>query len=313
MSPDFIKSKFLNKHQIDNDGYLEKYVNFFFNYDCNFDEYTEKHHILPVSIFPEFKDEEWNIIELTYEDHKLCHLWLFKSINIRTYQRPLNWMLNTYKNREELSKASKRGWENMKKSDSYQTWIEKRSNHMKNLSSEEQKRRANIFWTNIKDEEYLDFCNKMKEYWTEDRKLEKAQQMNEYYSNPENIEKKRIETQKRWDSMTEEERRIFSEKMASINKDESKRKTAGKKIKEKWKDEKYLSKMRNRKHRSGKKIKIVNPDGEEVIFDNMIKVEKEYNFSLHLIRKYRDKDIYIEESDLKEHNKLLLNCKIESV
>lgn len=32
MSPDFIKSQFLNKHQIDNDEYLEKYVNFFFNY-----------------------------------------------------------------------------------------------------------------------------------------------------------------------------------------------------------------------------------------------------------------------------------------
>lgn len=277
------------------------------------DRYTEKHHILPVSIFPEFKDEEWNIIELTYEDHKLCHLWLFKSINIRSYQRPLNWMLNTYKNKEELSKASKRGWENMKSSDSYQIWIEKRSNHMKKLSSEEQKRRANIFWTNIKDEEYLDFCNKIKEYWTEDRKLEKSQQMNEYYSNPENIEKKRIETQKRWDSMTEEERSIFSEKMAFINKDESKRKTAGEKIKEKWKDEEYLSKMRNGKHRSGKKIKIIKLDGEEAIFDNMIKVEKEYKFSLHLIRKYRDKDIYIEESDLKENNKLLLNCKIESV
>jgi hypothetical protein len=44
----------------------------------------------------------------------------------------------------------------------------------------------------------------------------------------------------------------------------------------------------------------------------MKKMENDYSISLHLIRKYRDKDIYIEDKDLKD-NKLLLNCKIQSI
>jgi len=41
-------------------------------------------------------------------------------------------------------------------------------------------------------------------------------------------------------------------------------------------------------------------------------IEKEYNFSSHLIRKYRDKDILINEKDLKV-NQQLLNCKIKTM
>jgi hypothetical protein len=112
--------------------------------------------------------------------------------------------------------------------------------------------------------------------------------------------------------MTEKEREKFNDKMDVINKDEKKRKDASFKIKELWKNKDYLEKMKNRKSNPGKKIKIIKPDGQEIIIDNMLKLEKDYSISLHLIRKYRDKDIYIEEKDLK-NNKLLLNCKIESI
>jgi hypothetical protein len=40
--------------------------------------------------------------------------------------------------------------------------------------------------------------------------------------------------------------------------------------------------------------------------------EKEYDFSLHLIRKYRDTDIEISEKDLNS-NLFLLKCKIETI
>jgi ACT domain-containing protein len=304
----------ISKHNIDNYEYLEKYVNFFYNYSIGENiNYTEKHHILPVSVFPEFKNDIWNIIEISYEDHKLCHLWLFKSINIRKYQRPLNWMLSTYKNKEEISNASKKGWENLKmNNEKYNDWCRKRSDCMKKLSTEEQRRRANIFWKNISDGDYLKFSKIMKEYWTEEKKINKSKQMNEYYLDPKNIEKKRIESKNRWNSMTNNERESFSEKMTLINKDEDKRKDAGDKIKELWKNKDYLEKMNNRKHRSGRNIKIIKQTGEEIIFDNMRKLENEYKFSAYLIRKYIDTDIQIEEIDLKD-NKLLLNCKIESV
>lgn len=312
---EFIKKEFLQKHKIIDDIlYLDKYIDFIINYKLeNNISYSEKHHILPKCTYPEFKNDTWNIIELDYESHKLVHLWIFKAINDRRYQKPLNWMMNYYKNSEEISNASKKGWVNLKSDkEKYGKWIMNRSESMKKLSTEEQRRRANIFWENITDDEYLDFCNKIKDYWTDEKKDEKSIQMVEYYSNPENVLKKSIESKNRWDSMSDKEREIFSKKMSIINKDEDKRKDAGFKIKELWTNKDFLEKMKNRKHRPGKKIKIIKPSGEEIIIDNMRKLEQEYSFSVHLIRKYRDKDISILEKDLRD-NKLLLNCKIKSI
>lgn len=313
---EFIRDQFLQKHsEIDNEDYLEKYISFLINYkiDNELDVYTEKHHILPRCTFPEYESETWNIIQLDYEHHKLVHFWLFKSINIRSYQKPLNWMMKSYKNSGEISKAAKEGWKKMKNdTNKYKIWKDKRSKYMKNLSSEEQRRRANIFWENMSNDDYNKFCIEMKQYWTDERKQEKSNQMIEYYSNQGNIEKKSIESKSRWDSVSKEYREKFSQKMDIINKDKNKRKDAGEKIKKLWEDDDYLEKMKNRKRRTGKKIKIIFPSGEEIVFETMRDIEKEYNFSSHLIRKYRDKDILINEKDLKG-NQQLSNCKIKTM
>ena len=346
----FLKNKFSEKHTIDNIEYLEKYLKLLLEYKIECDEYTEKHHILPRSAFPEFENEDWNIVELKYKDHVEAHLYLFKSINIRKYQRPLNWMLNQYKNREEISKAAKIGWTNLKNDkDKYEKWRKNKSESMKKFrnsqrykdiiieyyksisyktrkkrnysshfhkedffSSENQRRRAKLFWDNITDEEYTIFSNKMKEYWTDEKREDKSKQMIEHYSNPENIEKKRIEGQKRWDSMSTEDRDNFTIKMTSINKDEEKRRIAGDKIKNLWQNEEYLEKMKNRPHRKGTSIMIIRPDGEEIILNTMREVEKIYEFNSQRIRKYRDTDLPIKEEDLKD-NKSLLNCKIKTI
>jgi hypothetical protein len=227
----FLKNKFSEKHTIDNIEYLEKYLKLLLEYKIYINEsdiYTEKHHILPRSIFPEYEKESWNIVELSYEDHVDAHLYLFKAINNRTYQRPLNWMLNQYKNREEISNAAKKGWVNLKKDKTkYEKWRNNKSESMKKFrnsqrykdimteyyksisyktrkkrnylsnshkedffSSENQRRRAKLFWNNITDEEYTIFSNKIKEYWTNEKREDKSKQMIEHYSNPENIEKK---------------------------------------------------------------------------------------------------------------------------
>jgi hypothetical protein len=313
---EYIKRLFLEKHEsIDNCEYLDKYINFLINYklDDNID-YTEKHHILPKCFFPEYKDDEWNIIELSYEDHKVVHLWIFKAINNRTYQRPLNWMMNYYKNKQETSNASKKGWMNLKSNkDKYNTFCMKRSNYMKNLSSDEQSRRSNIFWKNISDIEYLDFCNKIKDYWTEERKKEKSIQMLEYYSNLENIVKKSIESKNVWESRSDEERKLFSEKMTIINKDKTKRREAGNKIKSLWKNDEYLEKMKNRKPRKGLSIRVIYSNGDEDVFETMESLNKKLNFSSHLIRKYRDKDKKIIMKDLNNDNIILLDALIKTI
>lgn len=312
----FIKQEILKKHkEIDKIEYLDMYINFLTNYELIKDDntYTEKHHILPVSNFPEFENEKWNLVELKYDDHVKAHLLLFKSINIRSYQRPLNWMLNTYKNKEEISNAARKGWKKLKlDEDKFKKFKKGRSNHMKTLSSEEQRRRSNIFWDNITDEEYTIFSNKMKEYWTEDKRIEKSKQMNKHYSNPENVIKKSIETQNRWNSMSVEDRERFNIKMNIVNKDEGKRRVAGDKIKSLWKSEDYLEKMKNRPHRKGTSILIINPNGEQTLVETMKDMERIYGFSSHLVRKYRDTDLEIDDKDLKI-NKSLLKCKIKTI
>jgi hypothetical protein len=314
MNFDHIRKEFESKHSIDDVHVLEKYINFLLEYKLEeTDTYTEKHHILPFSTFPEYKDEIWNLVELKYEDHKLVHLWLFESINIRTYQRPLNFMIPQYKDSKMTSNAAKKGWINLKNDKSkYDKWRNGRANHMRSLSSEEQSRRANIFWTNITDEQYTMFSNKMKEYWTEEKIIEKSKKMKEYYSNPENIAKKSLETQKRWDSMQKEDREKFASKMNIVNKENEKRRKAGDKIKNLWKDSDYLNKMKNRPHRKGTNIMIIKPDGQKIIVESMNDFQRIYEFSLHLIRKYRDTDIEISEKDLKK-NMFLLNCKIKTI
>lgn len=39
--------------------------------------YIERHHILPKALFPDLKNEGWNIISLTAEDHFLAHYYLY--------------------------------------------------------------------------------------------------------------------------------------------------------------------------------------------------------------------------------------------
>lgn len=312
---DFIKDEITKRHKgIDSNEYLDKYIKFLLNYELDGNTYIEKHHILPRSTFPEYVNEPWNIIELDYESHRLVHLWLFKSINIRKYQRPLNWMMNYYKNTEETSRASKKGWANLKNDEEkYKRWIKSRSETMKNIPKEEQSRRASIFWNNLSEEDYLKFCDKMKSHWTEEKRTEKSEQMNMYYSNPDNIERKRKETKDRWDGLDEGYRKEFKEKMSLINKDEEKRIDAGNKIKKKWKDPEYLTKMKLRKKRNGVKIKIVKNNEDIELFENMEDIVRKYNFSLHLIRKYRNTNTKISGKHLNEFNIDLLGSIIETI
>lgn len=313
----FILNEFKTKHnEIDSYDYMGKYINFLVNYDSDIlsDVYYETHHILPRSTFPKYKDEPWNMVHLKYEEHKLVHLWLFKSINIRSYQKPLNFMIKEYKNSEELSNATKRGWLKLKLNEKkYSEWRKEKSESMKNISSKEQRRRANIFWNNMTDDDYSNFCNKMRSYWTDEKKIKKSEQMIIFYSNEGNIEKKRIESKDRWDSLDDEYRTRFKEKMDVINKGELKRLDAGEKIKNLWKTPEYLEKMKKRNKKPGTKIKLIINNGTEIIFENMKSLINEHNFSAHLIRKYRNTDKKILERDLNQENIFLLGCIIETI
>lgn len=42
--------------------------------------YTERHHILPKSLFPQYRKERWNIVRLPAYDHFLAHYYLFQML-----------------------------------------------------------------------------------------------------------------------------------------------------------------------------------------------------------------------------------------
>jgi hypothetical protein len=60
---------------------------------------VEKHHILPVAIFPEYKHESWNIIVVEPKAHYLLHYLLFKSIRDRSCIYSFNQMRRVSKSR----------------------------------------------------------------------------------------------------------------------------------------------------------------------------------------------------------------------
>lgn len=68
-----------------NEFYLDRYFNFCnslirkYNYKKIDKQESEKHHILPVSLFPEFSKEKSNIINISLREHYLAH-WILAKI-----------------------------------------------------------------------------------------------------------------------------------------------------------------------------------------------------------------------------------------
>jgi len=53
--------------------------------ECN-DEYTEKHHILPRSMFPQYAKSKWNIVRLSGRKHFIAHMLLYKMVNKKSLE-----------------------------------------------------------------------------------------------------------------------------------------------------------------------------------------------------------------------------------
>lgn len=69
--------KALNKHEpFLSNKYTEWYMSLV-SKDCN-DAYIERHHILPVSLYPEYRNSKWNLVKLSARKHFLAHMILPK-------------------------------------------------------------------------------------------------------------------------------------------------------------------------------------------------------------------------------------------
>lgn len=62
-----------------NQHYIDRYLRFISACRYREHDYTEKHHILPVSMFPEFKNSTENIVVLTGRQHYIAHYMLARA------------------------------------------------------------------------------------------------------------------------------------------------------------------------------------------------------------------------------------------
>ncbi len=232
----------------DNEDRLNEYLEFIYENEYHGDEfYCEDHHILPSCI----KDND-HTVRLKYNDHCEAHLLLFLAYNRNDFQLTLNFMKPSLEERgseykDALSEARRRGWDKFKASDRYDDYVAIQalttSEKMKNgLSAELSEKRYSKPGAREK------ISKQFKELWSNDEYKERVRQsMVEERNSPEGKARMKKSAQKMWDNKTPEERARWTEAITRVNQDINKRKDAGEKIKEKWKDPEFRSKMSKRK------------------------------------------------------------------
>lgn len=135
----FIKNKLLALNVKDDDK-LNEYLLFCKNKNCknHYKNQTEKHHILPKSIFPEYADlslNVWNCTYLLYEDHYIAHSLLYEAIN-ETKVSYAWWNMNSQNKKLFVKPEKLIGKETYKNLRESHFKIISNSNHLKNKSEE---------------------------------------------------------------------------------------------------------------------------------------------------------------------------------
>lgn len=266
MDKEQIIEEFIDKlGEPDNKTKLEEYISFCIkNNNIDIESYYERHHILPRSAFPEHITHEWNISNLSYSNHVLCHFILAEAYLTRKFSRTLNFLKN--KTDEEvkrlktiISESNKKYWKNLSKEeyDARCLMYSVRMKKMMHAGSEFHKKvceglkeyyennpqrqsEISVFfknlWKNLTKEEYDEWRKNMK--WSDERRVYQSKISKDNWNDP-------------------SYRKKCTEKLTIINKDINKRLDASKKIKNMWKDSSFREKMLKRKCRGsdGSKLK----------------------------------------------------------
>lgn len=249
---------------------LSKYINFVTNYQHVVDGYTEIHHILPQSKFPQYIHEAWNLKQLAYVDHIESHKLLATAYPIKNFLRPLNFMLSDCDKyilgySEMLSNQTRDWWVGFKQSPEFIGWREKRSNYMKMLMAEGRSK-------TMSDQRYIQSDSRekvsdhFKAMWADpDFRNNRKEALQEYFNTPGVREMRSSQSLKMWRDRDElksaeiknnlrHQQRIHNDAVAGINRD-------------KWSDPEYREKMSKRKPRgsdgSALKARWADPEFRE--------------------------------------------------
>lgn len=239
----FYYNKFVEKlGSPSKDSCLIEYIDFILSKkDVMYEGYTEKHHILPKSMF-----DDDSTYELLYNDHVKAHVLLVKAYPIRQFLRPLNFMLSNKDKdsigyRKMLSEQVKIWWVEFKKSDKYLSYRKKRSEYMSN-------KMKNGFATYINNKKYLNDDNRkktsehFKKMWKDPDFREKTiAKMKEYRSSDEGKKKSSEASLFGWSLDNGDRKNHVRKIQKQYNKYTAERN------KELWKDPDFREKMKKRK------------------------------------------------------------------
>lgn len=154
-----------NKH------YAQKYLNFIQSCTKNEVEgYTENHHILPKSLFPEYAKDEWNLVRLTARQHFIAHVLLAKAFG-GTMWHAVNMMTHCDEGGKRNYRVSSRIYDTMKVEMSKQLSI-KMAGEANPMYGTSRKGEANPMYG--------------KTHSVETKAKQSAKRI-EYFSNPENV------------------------------------------------------------------------------------------------------------------------------
>lgn len=112
----YIKQQFLSLQIPINEHYLNRYIKFILSLSelKRKDEYCEKHHILPESLFPELRlagTFPWNQKSISAKSHFICHWLLWKAIVSNKSMSCAFWsMCNQTKNPDPSFKINARAY-----------------------------------------------------------------------------------------------------------------------------------------------------------------------------------------------------------
>ncbi len=135
--------------------------------------YFEKHHILPKSIFPEYKTEKWNLVFLTAREHFIVHCLLVKMTEKRNRYKmsnALKWFTNNKIHKEIYSNS--RLYEKFSR---YFNHSSETKEKMKGLKSDSHKKKMK--------ENHADFNGKKNPFYGKKHKEESKEKIKNNHAN----------------------------------------------------------------------------------------------------------------------------------
>lgn len=140
--------------------------------------YKERHHILPSSMFPDYKKEKWNIISLSARQHFIAHWMLWKAFRNKEMTCAF-WFMYRSSSKTEHRYNNASIYEKIKESISKnQSVMMKERWKNENFRESSIKKRSEVQKKNWNDHEYREKLSKSQKIKWDDEERKKTQSLN---------------------------------------------------------------------------------------------------------------------------------------